>query len=242
LSSPAQRKELIARRIAQQEGIDQGLICVLGCIEPCTAFNIQTDSRTGYPDFRLRPRRCLHYYHYFLHPQLGFMHVRLQTWLPFSVHICLNGRWWLKRQMDRAGLPYRQRDNTFLALDVRRAQAFLDGQLKTFWPKLLDGLVRRVNPLHQRAFTSYPVNYHWTVDQSEWATEVMFRGQDHLTALYPRLVRHGMEHFGSREVMRFLEHFSCVRSGIPAVSHETASVVGCDGAGGRGYGRLQIID
>jgi hypothetical protein len=26
----------------------------------------------------------LHQYHYFQHPQLGFMHARLQAWFPFT--------------------------------------------------------------------------------------------------------------------------------------------------------------
>ena len=150
----------------------------MGCIEPCTAFAIQTDPQTGYPEFRLRRRRCLHYYHYFMHSDWGLMHVRLQTWLPLSVHVCLNGRLWLARQMDAAGLSYRQRDNTFTAVeDLRRAQALLDQQLKTAWPRRLDEQLDEVNPLHDEMFATYPVSYHWTMDESEWATDVLFRSQ-----------------------------------------------------------------
>jgi hypothetical protein len=32
---------------------------------------------------------------------LGFMHLRLQTWFPFRVNLCLNGRHWLARWMPR---------------------------------------------------------------------------------------------------------------------------------------------
>jgi hypothetical protein len=42
------------------------------------------------------------------------------------------------------------------------------------------------------------------MDESEWATDVMFRSAARLAAVYPRLIRHGVEHLGSREVMRFL--------------------------------------
>ena len=44
------------------------------------------------------PRKCLHLYHYLIHPLFGFMHLRLQTWFPFSLQVCLNGREWLARQ------------------------------------------------------------------------------------------------------------------------------------------------
>jgi hypothetical protein len=36
--------------------------------------------------------------------------------------------------------------------------------------------------------------------ESEFSTDVLFKSQGELAALYPRLVRHGMEHFCSRDV------------------------------------------
>jgi len=51
----------------------------------------------------------------------------VQTWLPFTVEVRLNGREWLARQMDhQAGLAYVQRDNAFTDLgDAAAAQALL---------------------------------------------------------------------------------------------------------------------
>ena len=45
------------------------------------------------------------------------MHVRLQTRLPFQIKVVLNGRDWLARQLDAAGIGYLKKDNTFVALD-----------------------------------------------------------------------------------------------------------------------------
>jgi len=36
-----------------------------------------------------------------MHPEVGLMHVRLQTWFPFNLQVCLNGREWLARTLDR---------------------------------------------------------------------------------------------------------------------------------------------
>jgi hypothetical protein len=55
--------------------------------------------------------RCMHLYFYHLHPIFGLMHLRLQTWFPFQIEICLNRRAWLARQMDRVGLSYQRQDN-----------------------------------------------------------------------------------------------------------------------------------
>jgi hypothetical protein len=59
-------------------------------------------SRT--PDLQLRQRRCLFLYHYQIQPRFGFMHARIQTWIPFAVQVCINGREWLARSMNAAGL------------------------------------------------------------------------------------------------------------------------------------------
>src|ERR1041384_6507550 len=56
----------------------------------------------------------------------GLMHVRLQTWLPFSIQVCVNGREWLARQMDRAGIRYTKRDNCFTYIeDIGAAQRLM---------------------------------------------------------------------------------------------------------------------
>jgi hypothetical protein len=46
--------------------------------------------------------------------------------------------------------------------------------------------------------------YYWTTRQAEFATDVMFRDAKTLDGVYPTLVRHALDHFGSRQVLRFL--------------------------------------
>ena len=208
LVDPSVRKEDVAREIARRDGIDKGLICVLSAVEPCWSFEIHRNRAARKLELQSRQRRCLHLYHYLIHPQLGFLHVRVQTWLPFNVTVCVNGREWLARQMDAAGLGYRRRENCFIDLaDVRKAQALMDEQLKTDWRPLLDGLAAAAHPAHAALFgpnSGYPIDPYWSVQQSELATDVMFKSPAHLAALYPRLIRQGMETLGSRDVLRFL--------------------------------------
>ena len=90
---------------------------------------------------RGEPGRCSHLYHYYLHPQFGWLYVRLQTWFPFEIQVYLNGREWLARQLDAAGLCYQRSDNKFLWVsDWQRAQELFDQQLQMNSPQLLDGL------------------------------------------------------------------------------------------------------
>lgn len=205
MASATTSKEELARKIAAADGIREGLIAVLSAVELCRSFEVGWDTSRQHLELRSVPRKCLHYYHYWIHPEWGFMHARLQTWFPFTLHVCLNGREWLARQMGRAGLDYQRRENCFTWFaDPPRAQQLMDRQLRVNWKRMLDRLIPQVHPLFGRLFATCPTGYYWSVDESEWATDVIFRSPAVLAAMYPRLIQHGMQHLGSREVMRFL--------------------------------------
>jgi hypothetical protein len=205
LNSAQHSKEDIAREIAARDRIKNGLICVLRSVDPCMSFQINKNRQSRKLEIRYRQRKCLHLYHYQIHPVFGFMHARIQTWFPFRVHVCINGREWLARQMDQEKLPYVRRGNTFTWLeDIAQAQALFDQQLQAHWPSLLDGLADSLNPTHADIFGGDPVRYYWTAQDSEWASDVMFRSRAALEEVYPKLLRHALTTFGAVDVLRFL--------------------------------------
>jgi hypothetical protein len=215
LPSSQDSKEAIAREIAERDGVREGLICVLTCVEPCAYHSVGPNRELKRLELRYGSGKCLHQYHYFQHPQLGFMHTRLQTWFPFTLHVCFNGREWLARQLDAAGIGYLRRDNCFAALeDVAQAQQLMDGQLRVSWQALMNRLTRQVHPLHRRLFADPPNPYYWSISESEWATDIMFRSEQSLAALYPRLIRHGISALSSVDVMRFLGHRTPAHGGV----------------------------
>ena len=131
--------------------------------------------------------------------------MRLETWFPFDVHVVLNGREWLARQLDRLGIGYVRRDNCFIEIaDMARAQKLLDRQPRQDWCSQLRRLLRRVHPLHAGFFRVSPVDYYWTAEQTEWATDVLFRDAAVMGELYQTLLRRGIDTFSSRDVLRFL--------------------------------------
>jgi hypothetical protein len=205
LDSSRISKEETAREIAQRDGVRQGLICIFSAVEPCFSYEVHRDAEKRWLELKGRTQKCLHYYFYLQHPQFGFMHLRLQTWFPMTLHIAINGREWLACQLDAAGIGYRRRDNCFLELeDPPRAQRLLDLQLKTRWKPAFHKLLHEYHPAHARIFRAHPQEYYWSLDQSEWATDVLFRSKESLAALYPQLLRHAAYNFSSAEVMRFL--------------------------------------
>ncbi|MGC8761650.1 MAG: hypothetical protein ACP5UT_17395 [Bryobacteraceae bacterium] len=205
LASSQVSKEEIARGIAAQDGIRDGLVCVLSCVEPCWSFEIHRNRETKKLELEPRYRKCLFLYHYWMHPVFGFLNARIQTWFPFPVQICLNGREWLARQMDAAGLEYVRQDNCFPWIaDWAKAQRLLDRQLKAPWPRLLGAIAKQLHPVPGEIFRKHPVSYYWSTYQSEWAIDIVFREAADLRRLYPRLVHHGMTTFSSPDVMRYL--------------------------------------
>lgn len=205
LYSSLVNKEEIARSIAQKDQMWRGPVCALTCVEPCLAFEVYRNRQTRQLDLVQRMRKCLFVYQYWQHPVLGWMNARIQTWFPFAVQICINGREWLARQLDAKGLAYRRHDNCFPWLaDYGQAQQLMDQQLHTDWAALLDQIARELNPIHEEIFACFPLHYYWSTYQSEWATDVVFRRREDLERLYPLWIHHALTSFGSPDVLRFL--------------------------------------
>lgn len=205
LSSSRGSKEEIAQALLCERPTDGDAVCALYVVEPCRAFEYHKSAAEAERGLRLVNRKCLHVYQYRQHPTFGFMNARIQTWFPFNVQVCLNGREWLGRQLVEAGIDFVRHDNCFPAVgDLDRAAALLDAQLTTAWPTVLTEIARGLNPLHDEIFAAMPMDYYWSAYQTEWATDVMFLRPASLASLYPALVRHAMQHFQSPDVMRFL--------------------------------------
>jgi hypothetical protein len=207
LQGHTERKEVLARHLAQEEGLTQGLIGIWSVIEPCLSYFVRRDRQQKKLVLRLEPAKCLHYYFYFLHEQLGLLHLRLQTWFPFAIHVCVNGRHWLARQMEQARIGYVQRENCFSWIeDVSKAQALARAQLQSSWPTLLQPLIEQCHPHASELCRPLALSYYWSVTESEYATDVMFKSPAALARLYPALVHQAIRHFGSTDVLRFLGH------------------------------------
>lgn len=83
------RMEELARKMAEEEGIERGLICIFSILEPCRTFSFRWEK--GRPFIQTALRKCLFKYFYFMDKQLGLIHVKLQTWFPMQIQIYVNG-------------------------------------------------------------------------------------------------------------------------------------------------------
>lgn len=196
------RKEDRARTIRARDGIEDGLIAIFSCVEGCRSFGVRGNRQTKRLEVVSQERRCAHLYFYYWDHDFGLLHVRVQTWLPFTIQICVNGREWLAQQLRRCGRGFTQVDNCVFDLaDLALAQRLLR-QLDTRpWARVLRVFATRVNPL-LRGHQLRP--YYWSLEESEYATDVLFHDRAGLQAIYPALVTHAFQQFRTPDVLRFL--------------------------------------
>lgn len=200
LRSSSISKDARARAILTRDGITDGLVCIFSCVESCRTYTVRGDRQAKRLRLVREDRRCVFLYFYYVDPAFGLMHVRLQTWLPLTVQIYVNGRAWLARQLSAAGLACDQQDNAVIPADFPPTPAISD-RLQTFgWDSWLTRYARRVNPWLGELFRSY----YWSVRESEFATDVIFATPADLQAIYPRLLHHAIEHFTTGDILRFL--------------------------------------
>jgi hypothetical protein len=195
------RKDEWALNLIRDHGLSEGLVGILCTQETCPSFALVMGPKR--PQFVSRQRQQRVLYYYFLDPQFGLIHVRLQTWLPFTVQVHVNGHEWLARQMVQKKLGFVQQHNAFTQLDdPDKAQRIADRFAKLNWPKILDRWAKQVNPLLRELFPGYPV--HWVVDQAEYATDLLFTSRAALAGLYRALLDHAVRTFTPKDILGFL--------------------------------------
>lgn len=198
-------KQATALEIARQRGLTNGRIAILSCLESCRTYRVRKSRTTpGHIEIRKEEGRCQHFYHYFLHEQVGLCYIRLQSWFPFTMRIGLNGRSWLYQQLRRENISYVNEDNILVDVDDwNRAQELLTEQLRTDWPTLLDGLAAQTNPMFP-TLRDWKLPYYWTTEQSEWATDILFHRAEDLAHWYPLFMRHCVEVLNCRDILHYL--------------------------------------
>jgi hypothetical protein len=197
-------KDAIALELARQHGRTTGRIALITCQESAMTYRLRKNDQ-GFFEPRKETTRCSHLYHYFLHELFGLCYIRIQTWFPFTVRVGLNGRLWLARQLEKRGVPFARSRNLITAVeDPALAQKLLDEQTRADWPTLFKELVQPIHPLWHFLHDEVLTPYYWMTEQSEWASDIVFRSPDALALWYPRWIRHGLETLQCKDVLRYL--------------------------------------
>jgi hypothetical protein len=194
-------KNAWAKRQLALSPIHQGLVGVLCVMEACRTFKlVHGKDRPGFVS-RQVPQRVLYYY--FIDKDLGLMHVRLQTWAPFTCQVYANGHDYVARQLQKKGITFEQVDNAFVQLgDAAAAQRSADRFAKLPWPKILERYARQVNPLLHAELKG--LSHYWVIDQAEYASDVCFASKHALAGLFVRLLEFAFLTFSPKKIFCYL--------------------------------------
>jgi len=194
-------KDAWAKEQLDMSPTKEGLIGVLCVMESCRTFRLSYGENR--PNFVSQwvPQRVLYYY--FIDRELGFMHVRLQTWAPFTFQVYVNGHEYVARQLKKKDISFEQVDNAFVQLaDPAAAQRAADRFAKLPWPKILERYARQINPLLHDELQG--MSHYWVVDQAEYATDVRFAGKHALAGLFLRLLEFALLTFSPKKIFCYL--------------------------------------
>jgi hypothetical protein len=195
------RKEDRIQDILAQRGTHPGLVHIFSAIETCTSFQPWHDKRSGKTFLKPDSGKCLHYYFYFIDPDLGLCHLRVPTWAPFRLQFCMNGHNWLASRLRRLHIGYKLLDNAFVEIDdFARAQQVADRLKPQTLHRKLDRFARQFCP----AAAEFTAGYHWSLMQVEYATDLVFKSRGDLAPLYDHLVRTAVHVVRAEHVATFL--------------------------------------
>jgi hypothetical protein len=194
-------KDAWAKKQQRLHAVTEGLVGVLCVMEACSTYKMAWGE--GRPHFVRRKVTQRVLYYYFVDKDLGLMHVRLQTWAPFTCQIYVNGHDYLARQLSKKGLAFEQIDNSFVSLsEPAKTQRIADRFARLPWPKILERYARRVNPLLDEELQG--ASHYWVTDQAEYATDIRFRNPKHLSVLFRCLLEYTLLAFSPKKIFAYL--------------------------------------
>lgn len=195
------RKESRIKEIIGQRGDQPGLIHIFSAMESCQAYRPWHDKQTHKTYVKSTQGKCLHYYFYFIDPALGLCYLRVPTWCPFRLQFYCNGHNVLARQLQKEQIAYEQIENAFLRIaDYQRANelaATFDSQQLH---QRLDVLAEQYCP----AVKQLGLVYNWSIMQAEYATDIVFKNQPTLQAIYPHLLESLIQAVTPADIATFL--------------------------------------
>lgn len=195
------RKEDLVAKVLAERGDHPGLVHILSAMEACSAYEPWHDKKTHKTFLRSTPGKCLHYYFYFMDPDVGLCYLRVPTWCPFRLQFYCNGHSWLARKLTVEGIDYTTADNAFIRIDdFDRAQKIADGFRPDDLHRILDFYARQCCPV----LDTFGQTYHWSLMQTEYSTDLVFRSEAALKPLYEQLSRQAVIAVKAETVSSFL--------------------------------------
>lgn len=174
------------------KGNAEGLICILSTVEPCRTITVRGNKVTRELELRNEQRKCLHYYLYYNDRDFGIMYIRIESWIPFTINVYVNGKEYVKKQLSKENIQYESYKNSIVYCEkLEVAQEKADKLWQKKWYEILDVFASRVNPLMshiEEVFGSHA--YYWCLDECEYASDILFLDRKRLAEKIPAFMEY----------------------------------------------------
>ena len=142
-----QRKDDVVQPYRERFTASEGVVLVGVAQERAKSWRATKQVEGSHLHFAYRPTTVSvnHYYFYVLDPEWGPAFLKVCSYLPFTMKLCLNGHEWAKRQLIKQGIPFQALDNGFLRCDDPAAlqavaAALGPRDIEAFFDRWLPGL------------------------------------------------------------------------------------------------------
>ena len=195
------RKEDRVKKIIEKRGDHPGLVHIFSAMEPCPSFMPWHDKKTHKTFLKYKPGKCLHYYFYFIDPELGLCYLRVPTWAPFRLQFYFNGHNQLAAKFRKAGVDFDMLDNAVLNIsDIEKAHNIAD----TFNVDRLHRIIARYEIQYCPILSHFSGGRRWSLMQVEYACDIIFKSREDLQHLYEKIIRTAIHSVKPDNVATFL--------------------------------------
>jgi hypothetical protein len=167
-----QRKDDVANAYRQKFAKPEGVVFIGVAQEKAQAFKGRKKDQTGYVGFEYSRDsvRVNHYYFYIQDADFGPAFIKVCSYAPYGIKVCLNGHEWAKQQLRKEGIAFAVLDNGFLSCaNPERLQAICDQlgpeQMQAFFAKWGERLPMPLTAADRQAGYSHRLSV-WQLEAS----------------------------------------------------------------------------
>lgn len=194
----------LARKILEENPIEEGLICILSSVEVCSTMNVIKNGKTKKLELKWGPRKCKYYYLYYLDQEFGFMHIKIQSWFPFMTQIYINGHEWLKQKLIKENIYFEMYNNSFSYIDnITRAQEIADKLIDSKISDKFDTMIKEINNFLPTIEETFSHSYYWCLAECEYSTDIIHDSRESIDEYFKSLVENAFYTFKCDDVMSF---------------------------------------
>lgn len=172
-----QRKDDVAKKYRKKFDKPSGVVFIGVAQERAYAFRAKKTEKDGYINFDYsRGSVYVNHYYFYLHDEeFGPGFIKICSYAPYTIKICLNGHEWAKQQLNNEGIEFEALDNGFLSCEQPEyLQRLCDSLDSNDFIKFMDRWLERIPFPVSRADRSDGYTYSLSIRQLEMSRTQVF--------------------------------------------------------------------